>query len=374
MKNILKVICYAIFTVTCVAYLIALVAVYMPPSTFQHGIFFSLTFPILAASVLGCCVISIFFSRKISAAILVIFLLGFQQIRNVFAVNVPKAFTYQKPQGSIRIMTWNVHEMGDSYNTHLVDSNPRLQLLQLIQQYNPDVLCVQDLLEYHHPDLRSAVNDICAFGNFNDHYFPVDRFYNEGYGEINYGSAIFSKLPLENVCTAIMGSYNDVNEQLLHASINLNGKHIAISTLHLRSMSLKLSNKLIDHKLLSKVDTVTLTESSVAEKLLFFSRQHERQAKIVKKHVEQFQPTVICGDFNSVPSSYVYNKLKANYTDAFLGSGNGFGATYRGISPTLRIDYLLLHPSVKLIQSKVDYRFPNSSDHYPVIADIAWNK
>ena len=39
-------------------------------------------------------------------------------------------------------------------------------------------------------------------------------------------------------------------------------------------------------------------------------------------------PQVICGDFNDVPNSYTYFKMRGERRDAFLEKGIGLGKTY----------------------------------------------
>jgi endonuclease/exonuclease/phosphatase family metal-dependent hydrolase len=79
-------------------------------------------------------------------------------------------------------------------------------------------------------------------------------------------------------------------------------------------------------------------------------------------------PFIFCADLNSVPSSYVYQTLKSDLTDAFLSKGYGLGKTYEGLSPTLRIDVVLMSKSLKPTQ----YSSPQLpySDHFPIITDI----
>jgi endonuclease/exonuclease/phosphatase family metal-dependent hydrolase len=83
-------------------------------------------------------------------------------------------------------------------------------------------------------------------------------------------------------------------------------------------------------------------------------------------------PTSITGDFNDVPSSYTYKTIKGNLQDAFLKKGFGIGLTFMGLSPTLRIDYILADNrwEVKGWES-VD---ENLSDHHMVFSDLLLKK
>ncbi|HJY22159.1 MAG TPA: hypothetical protein VJ279_04700, partial [Hanamia sp.] len=73
---------------------------------------------------------------------------------------------------------------------------------------------------------------------------------------------------------------------------------------------------------------------------------------------------------NDVPNSSTYFKIKDNYQDAFLKKGSFLGRTFRFISPTLRIDYILADKRFKVNQFQtihVPY-----SDHYPVETDLQY--
>jgi endonuclease/exonuclease/phosphatase family metal-dependent hydrolase len=97
------------------------------------------------------------------------------------------------------------------------------------------------------------------------------------------------------------------------------------------------------------------------------------QAAMVEKQINASKyPAIITGDFNDVPSSYTYRKITAGWKDAFLEKGFGLGVTYMGLSPTLRIDYILTNTAweVKAFE-QVD---ENLSDHHMIMADLLLKK
>ena len=51
------------------------------------------------------------------------------------------------------------------------------------------------------------------------------------------------------------------------------------------------------------------------------------------------KPCILCGDFNDVPYSFVYNTMLGNMVDGFKECGSGFMSTFRGKKP-VRIDYI----------------------------------
>ena len=96
-----------------------------------------------------------------------------------------------------------------------------------------------------------------------------------------------------------------------------------------------------------------------------------RAAKIVKAQIAQSPyPAIITGDFNDVPNSNTYFTIKGKLQDCFLEKGFFIGRTFRFISPTLRIDYILANKSFKVNQFRVIH--VPFSDHYPIEADLEY--
>lgn len=81
--------------------------------------------------------------------------------------------------------------------------------------------------------------------------------------------------------------------------------------------------------------------------------------------------TIIIGDFNNTAFSYIYKIVKGDrFQDAFLKVGNGFGQTFNLNYFPLRIDFMLIDPSLKIDSFQV-FRVPYS-DHFPIFGRIEW--
>ncbi|MEO5582618.1 MAG: endonuclease/exonuclease/phosphatase family protein [Saprospiraceae bacterium] len=101
--------------------------------------------------------------------------------------------------------------------------------------------------------------------------------------------------------------------------------------------------------------------------------QRTEQAKELKAHIKRSRyPVLLVGDFNDIPSSYVFRLLGKNMKDAWLNAGNGMAFTYAGKLPFLHIDHILTKGKIEAI----DFEIPrvNYSDHYPVIAKLKVGK
>lgn len=72
------------------------------------------------------------------------------------------------------------------------------------------------------------------------------------------------------------------------------------------------------------------------------------QAERIRQYIrESPHPVVVGGDFNDVPSSYTYQRLRTDrLRDAWHVGGTGIGTTFTGPLPFLRIDFLLVDKSL----------------------------
>ena len=78
---------------------------------------------------------------------------------------------------------------------------------------------------------------------------------------------------------------------------------------------------------------------------------------------------IICGDFNDVPYSFVYNMMLGDMVDGFKECGSGWMSTYRG-NKNVRIDYIFHDESLKgLTYYKQELSY---SDHYPVYMKLEY--
>lgn len=95
------------------------------------------------------------------------------------------------------------------------------------------------------------------------------------------------------------------------------------------------------------------------------------QSEKILAHIQTSPyPVVVGGDFNEPPTSYVYHQFNAQLKDAFRSAGSGFGSTYAGKIPLMKIDYLFYDPRLRILEHKIE-RKP-FSDHYPVRTRLAW--
>jgi endonuclease/exonuclease/phosphatase family metal-dependent hydrolase len=93
------------------------------------------------------------------------------------------------------------------------------------------------------------------------------------------------------------------------------------------------------------------------------SKQIEQLIKDIKKSPYK---VIIAGDLNDPPYSYTYEKLSKHLKNAFEEKGTGFGFTYNGKLPMLRIDQQFCDKGIKVCSFKTKNKI-KFTDHVPII-------
>lgn len=181
---------------------------------------------------------------------------------------------------------------------------------------------------------------------------------------------VFSKYPI-NPGSGVLVAYPATWNCSMFCDIRIDQHTIRLFNNHLQTTEINrnmpyLSSKNF-HGLLSGI-------SKIRKDLSLNYMKRATQAEEVQKRIyESPFPTLVCGDFNSTPSSYVYSMMKGeNLHDGFQTAGSGYMYTYRKLKGLLRIDYILHSDDFK----GVSYYSPNLdySDHKPVIMKMRMKK
>jgi endonuclease/exonuclease/phosphatase (EEP) superfamily protein YafD len=209
--------------------------------------------------------------------------------------------------------------------------------------------------------LASDEADIKCFQEFNARKNIVNSIKKQGEFESVVGGrgntlAIFTKGKIFN--SGLLFSEENINN-VLYADILIDSDTIRVYNVHLESMGIELNE-------MSTSDEVSAAYNKLKSKFVNGSVQRAGQIDELLKHAEKCNyPVIISGDFNDVPYSYNYFELKANFNNAFENVGKGFGFTFNGGLPFLRIDNQFYNSRLKAhnFQTLRDVFY---SDHYPV--------
>jgi endonuclease/exonuclease/phosphatase family metal-dependent hydrolase len=334
--------------------LLAYAAPFVSPAKVSLFLFFGLAFPwLLLANVIF---ILIWAASRIRFwwFSTVTLLLGWTHLTAVFGVNF-----WENTEGgattekTMRVLTYNVADFCTPY--HKDKFGAKQSLNTFFTQQNADVLCIQEGGELS----ERPTAQILTFFPFLKTYPYVSR---QKGNEV----LVFSRFP-------IIGDGKLTEDKAGNgcnfADIQVGNKKIRVFTLHLTSN--RVSGIADD---LAESGTVSDDDSwlSVGRMLMRVRRTgivRTREAEFIAQNIQQSPfPVIVCGDFNEIPVSYAYRTLSKGLADAFQESAFGFSSTYSGNIPALKIDNILMSPTIKSRDCRIhNVRY---SDHYPMTADL----
>ncbi|MBO4665999.1 MAG: endonuclease/exonuclease/phosphatase family protein [Paludibacteraceae bacterium] len=270
-------------------------------------------------------------------------------------------FSHRQPQteGSTRqltVLTYNTHQMEMYTKAH------QNRIIRYLQRQDVDVVCLQEVDVYKDdkyltlPEMRKALD------KYPYTYFDF-KIYNKRH---QYGIAVFSKYPLINKHTIRYTSRGNIS--------NYCDLVVGTDTLRLFNNHLE-SNKLTITDLPDTLESeaIRLSAHRISDKLGSARAIRHEQARAIRQEIDSSPyPVIVAGDFNAIPLSYTYLKIRgSDLRDCFLESSVGhWGATLTKRHIGIRIDYVLCSPSLHPAEVRIDKL--NYSDHYPVRATIKW--
>ena len=155
-------------------FLLACLAPYLDPQNWWFISFLGLGFPFLLMAVIGFLAWWFFVKRKYAWISAIALLLGYKSISVLFALHFPRKFIAEKDPGTIRIVTWNVARFIEMRRNNNKGSQTRLQMMDLIQQQDADIFCMQEF--FHSNDSAWYPNLVYIRSHFN---YPYYYYYGE---------------------------------------------------------------------------------------------------------------------------------------------------------------------------------------------------
>ena len=287
--------------------------------------------------------------------------IGWETLFSLVAWHPGMNMAQKKKDNICRVISWNVK----GFNGNQATSTLKLRTQDIaysIQKWNPDIICMQ---EYNTND---RPNDIANHATYFNKNYPYNYFSKDiQIADKSYflGCIIFSKYP---IIKAQRIAYTN-QESLIYVDLLRGDDTIRVFTTHLASYRFK-QNDFIALEATAQANSIDISgKKGVLRKMRTAFVERAVQAQIVKKYLDESPyPSIITGDFNDVPSSYTYKTIRGDWSDSFLEKGFGIGASYLGISPTLRIDYILSNAYWKT--KGWESLDENLSDHHMIMADL----
>lgn len=364
-KTIIKLIILASNIVAVALYILALVGSEISPEKLILTSYFALGFPLLIATNIGFVFFWLFTRKWYFLLSLLLLVLSYKQIGNVFAFNITKKKVEITKNQPLKILTYNTMMSGKLVKHTKKKPN---MVFKYIQDTDADIVCLQEFTVSEKEDYITLKDIYKIFAKY-----PYKHIHFKSHnGSKHNGIATFSKFPIINKQTIDFPSYFNIS---IYSDIKIYGKTIRIVNNHLESNNITENDKVLPLILKERFDAENLKgiTKHFSRKLGNASKRRAVQADAVAKVITDSPYKVIaCGDFNDVPVSYAYTKIRGNLNDTFADTGYGFGWTFNDRVYHFRIDYQLYDASTfTVIKYKSDD--VNYSDHQPVYCEMNMN-
>ncbi len=265
-------------------------------------------------------------------------------------------------QKDFRVLNCNVRIF--NVYAHLRDKDNRSSrgMQEWVKNFDGEVVCLQEFFVSETDPLFFTQKEISK--KFPHSYFKPFLVHSRQ----KFGMAIFSKYPI--VGRGEIKFRSNSNNQIIYADIKVNKKEIVrVYNIHLQSMSID-ENDIIN----SKFDDES--RNKWVNILLRYKNgciQRGRQIDELIRHIKACPyKVIVCGDLNEPPYGYAYEALSDVLDNAFQKAGKGFGVTYNGKLPLLRIDNQFFGKGLNVNKFTV-HKEMTYSDHYPISASYVFD-
>ena len=251
-------------------------------------------------------------------------------------------------QEGLKVATYNVAMFGRETSGFRA-----LDILAEIRRQKVDILCMQEYNEFSGDKKNSE--------SYKE-YFPYMQ---KGRDDM----VIFSRYPIRGHKTIL---FDDTNNSAMWADVEVNGQELRVFNVHLQTTGI--SRTMHHAEKLKAYQDYDVSNSRILNAIygnytLGMIFRAEQAVTVANEKRASEKPCIVCGDFNDVPYSFVYNTILGNMVDGFKECGSGFMHTFRG-AKAVRIDYIFHEKSLKGLSY---YRGElTNSDHYPVFMKIAF--
>ncbi len=275
-------------------------------------------------------------------------------------VEKPDFIEGQSPE--FKVMSYNVR-LFDLYNW-TKNEETRDQILSLLHETQPAILCLQEFYssDRHNFDNVKALRETLTASEFHLEY-PITLHKSD-----HWGIATISIYPI--VKKGVLYFDKKSANICIFTDVVIIKDTVRVYNCHLQSIRFDEGEYRFLKNLGQDEDEETVKRTrNILSRLRIAFIKRASQSDMIAEHIKNSPyPVIVCGDFNDTPLSYTYKKISAGLVDAFRESGSGFGTTYAGPIPGLRIDYLLHSPALSAFDFKITKT--KLSDHFPVEANM----
>ena len=353
---------FVVYVVFLAGYGIAMLSPHVSPLKTQIPEYFNLAFGFMLIPLFFFLVYFLLHPRKSGLFLvfhfaLIAFTSGY--VTTFFPLNVGEGL---KRNRDLRVMTYNVKH----FTARLTAETPPYAV-GVIKKYNPDIVCIQETGLSSSDEL--LVKAMRTF--FTEEAYPVIL------PNAGKGLTLLSRYPVVSHHPVDYQSYTNGSESYV---IDVEGRKLLLINNHLESYSLTSDEKEKYRDFISDFsprriwDQFKEVKRRLSPNMNIRVKAAEATRADFEKTAGQVRPdaSIITGDFNDTPMSYVYSVLKADgMRDAYQRVGLGPGFTFNERWMPFRIDHVLYSGSLRAVGGRIPWE-KSASDHNPVIIDFEW--
>ncbi|HMP28503.1 MAG TPA: endonuclease/exonuclease/phosphatase family protein [Saprospiraceae bacterium] len=326
--------------------LLAYAAPYIHPSQFSYAAYFGLAFPILFFTNILFITYWLFADAIKILPSLITLIIGYKAVLGFINYKEP---TIKNDSATFSVVSYNISNGLEAYSRESRAKKEKQKAMRaFIKRFkDEDIICLQEYGAYAH-DIFQGDQD---FKKWSIH-------------RTNTWTAILTKHKIVDKGEIDFGT---ITNSCVWADIVVNFETLRVYSVHLQSNQIsKDADDLVRSGDLYNKKGIPSVKG-IFKKFGNHYVTRAGQVEKIKNHMNQSKYQVIlCGDLNDTPLSYTYGTLSNSMKDLFYEKGKGFGTTYSGVIPLLRIDYILTDPCINTLSYKTIKE--KYSDHYPVAA------
>ncbi len=340
--------------------LLTYISPYIPPQIFWLLSVFGLAYPILLfINILFIIFWLLLVNKNLVYSILAV-AIGWGTLNNHFQL---KGEEENPIEQGLKVVSFNVKNLSNN-NEKYADIKIRTSIQNYLDEQEAELICLQEFQSYPSEGIHTVKVFKKRLGmpyTAETRYVPRSKF------KFVDLMVTFSKYPIikqqelryQDKCYALIADISYQEDTIRLFNIHLESNHFARN----------------EYEIFSSPEAGLNEETGgqvavLLNKLARYSKIRNIQVNRIHEMIKKSpHPVLVCGDFNDTPASYAYQKLAKNLKDAFVKKGKGYGNTYNGKLPAMRIDYILSDTLFQIHQFKIGKI--NKSDHYPVISTLS---
>ncbi len=340
--------------------LLGLLAGYLATANFKVLIILGFAFPFFALANLFFVIFWVLFKKRYFIISLLSLILCYQPLNATF--NFWSQESILKPEKRFTVLSHNV-KVFDLYNWSQ-NKKSRSDYFKFLRKIKPEIACFQEY--FNNKGHEFAIHD-SLIKNQGFKYSHISYSLQMPNGH-NFGIATYSRFPIVHKKNI---SFGKTHNMAIATDIKIHSDTLRVINCHLQSVRFINKDYLFIENFtdLSEEDAISGARG-IFRRLTYASSIRSKQAQLVATEIAKSPyPVLVCGDFNDIPSSFVYRLISNNLNDSFHYQRIGIHGTYPRFLIPFRIDYILYDEQMQCHAFRTE---PSKlSDHYAIIGEYS---